>query len=126
MNTAAEKERLSPTGDAVDMESAAILSVAQMRKVPAAVIRVISDSFDRDLPADIDTMVDSQGNVNMGGVVSYVARHPLSVPALVRLGRDSKNAAETLARFLESYITSLASGALARSAESEVQEAAAS
>ena len=59
------------------------------------------------MPVDIDTMLDSQGNVKLGGVVRYVARHPLAVPALMRLGRESKTAAETLAHFLEAYIKKL-------------------
>jgi adenosylhomocysteine nucleosidase len=89
------------------MESFAILTTARSRKVPAVAIRVISDSFDRDLPVDIDTLVDEQGNVRIGGVVRYVAKHPLVVPALVRLGRESKTAAEALAHFLEAYIKKL-------------------
>jgi adenosylhomocysteine nucleosidase len=104
VSTAQEKARLAPFGEAVDMESFAILSAAHSKKISALVIRVISDSFDRDVPVDIDTMVDEQGNVSIGGVVRYVARHPMVIPALVRLGRDSKTAAEALAHFLEAHI----------------------
>lgn len=107
VNTVAEKERLSPFAEAVDMESFAILGVARAKELPGVAIRVISDSFDRDLPADIDTMVDEEGNVRIGGVVRYVARHPLVLPALVRLGRESKTAAQALAHFLEAYIKKL-------------------
>jgi adenosylhomocysteine nucleosidase len=107
VNTAAEKERLSPFAEAVDMESFFILNVARPRDVPAVAIRVISDSFDKNLPVDIDTMVDAEGNVKIGGVVSYVAKHPLTLPALVRLGRETKTAAEALAHFLEAYIKKL-------------------
>ncbi len=107
VNTAAEKERLSPFAQAVDMESFAVLQVARARELPAAAIRVISDSFDQDLPVNIDTMVDAEGHVKIGGVLRYVAKHPLVVPALVRLGRESKTAAEALAHFLEAYIKKL-------------------
>jgi adenosylhomocysteine nucleosidase len=108
-NTATEKNRLSAFAEAVDMESFAILRAAHNKNVPSAVVRVISDSFDRDMPAELDTIVDPQGNVKISGVVRYIAKHPLLVPALVRLGRDSKSAAEVLARFLESYINKLSS-----------------
>jgi adenosylhomocysteine nucleosidase len=104
---AAEKARLAPFAEAVDMETFWILSVARTKEVPAIAIRVISDSFDRDLPVDIDTMVDEEGNVRVGGVVRYVAKHPLVLPALVRLGRESKTAAEALAHFLEAFIKKL-------------------
>ncbi|MEQ1354723.1 MAG: hypothetical protein ABLT11_11930, partial [Candidatus Acidiferrum sp.] len=106
-NTAAEKERLSPFAEAVDMESFAILNVARVRNVPALAIRVISDSFDQGLPVEIDTMVDAEGNVKIGGVARYVVRHPLTLPALLRLGRETKTAAEALAHFLEAYIKKL-------------------
>jgi adenosylhomocysteine nucleosidase len=110
VNTAAEKIRLSAYAEAVDMESYAILHAANTKSVPAAVVRVISDSLDRDITAELDTMVDPQGHVKITGVVRYVARHPLMVPGLVRLGRDSKTAAEALTNFLESYIDKLSSG----------------
>jgi adenosylhomocysteine nucleosidase len=107
VNTATEKNLLSTFADAVDMESFAILQAANKKKVPCAVVRVISDSFDRDMPAELDTIVDPQGHVKITGVIRFVAKHPLMVPALVRLGRDSKTAAEALAHFLESYTNKL-------------------
>jgi adenosylhomocysteine nucleosidase len=109
VDTAAEKERLSPLAEAVDMESFAVLDVARAKNLPAAAIRVISDSFDRDLPAELDTMVNGGGNVKAVGVARYLAKHPLSAPALMRLGRDSKSAAEALAHFLDTYIEKSAS-----------------
>jgi adenosylhomocysteine nucleosidase len=125
VNTATEKNRLSAFAEAVDMESYAILHAANKKNVPSAVIRVISDSFDRDMPAELDTMVDPQGNVKITGVVRYVAKHPLMVPALVRIGRDSKSAAEKLAHFLEFYINKLSS-ATHGGPPTELQEVAAS
>jgi hypothetical protein len=81
--------------------------VAHAKNISALVIRVISDSSDCDVPVDVDTMVDEKGKVSIGGVVLYVARHPMVIPALVRLGRDSKTAAEALAHFLEAHIKKL-------------------
>jgi adenosylhomocysteine nucleosidase len=125
VNTATEKNCLSALAEAVDMESFAILQAANKKIVPCAILRVISDSFDRDMPAELDTIVDPQGHVKIAGVVRYVAKHPLMVPALVRLGRDSKSAAEALAHFLESYINKL-SAATHDNPPPELQEAAAS
>ena len=107
VNTSTEKNRLSELAEAVDMESFAILHAANKNEVPCAVVRVISDSFDRDMPQEIDTIVDLHGHVKIAGVVRYVVKHPLMVPALMRLGRDSKTAAEALAHFLESFINKL-------------------
>jgi adenosylhomocysteine nucleosidase len=104
IGTAAEKASLAALGDAVDMESFAILEVAREKNIPAAVVRVISDAFDSDLPEELDTMVGTDGSLKIGGVVRYVTSHPTKVPALLRLGRDSKAAAEALTSFLEKFI----------------------
>ena len=105
--TSAEKSQLAPFANAADMESFAILSAARARAIPAVAIRVISDSLQQDLPAGVNTLVDEMGAVNVPGVAKYVVSHPLAVPAVVRLGRRSKSAAETLKRFLESYMRGL-------------------
>jgi adenosylhomocysteine nucleosidase len=125
VNTAAEKNRLCAFAEAVDMESFAILHAANKKNIPGAVVRVISDSFDRDMPAELDAIVDPQGHVKIAGVVRYIAKHPLMIPALVRLSRDSKSAAEALAHFLESYINKL-SAATHGNPPTALQEVAAS
>jgi adenosylhomocysteine nucleosidase len=105
--TREEKKQLAPFADAVDMESFAIVSVAQRHKKAVVAIRVISDSMRHDVPANVSAMVDEKGQVTIGGVIRYVARHPLQLPALIRLGRDSRTAAEALAHFLEAFIKKL-------------------
>jgi adenosylhomocysteine nucleosidase len=107
ISTAEEKRKLAPFGDAVEMESFAILSAGQRYKKAVVAIRVVSDSAVHDLPANVNTMVDENGQVKIGGVVRYVARHPLQLPALIRLGRNSRTAAEALAHFLEAFIKKL-------------------
>lgn len=107
ISSAEEKARLAPFADAVEMESFAILAAAQRCKKSAVAIRVISDSIHHDVPIAVSTLVDQNGQVSIGGVVRYVARHPLQLPALLRLGRDSHTAAEALANFLEAFIKKL-------------------
>jgi len=107
IDTAEEKQQLAPFADAVDMESFATLSVAKQKKLAAVAIRVISDRFDEDMPADISTTVDERGRVKIGGVVKHLATHPLQLPALIRLGRQSHTAAEALCHFLEAFIKEL-------------------
>jgi adenosylhomocysteine nucleosidase len=107
VRTVEEKRALAPFADAVEMESFAVLSAAAAQGKAAVAIRVISDDIGNDMPAIIDTAVDEMGNVKIAGVARYVARHPLQLPALVRLGRDSKTAAQALAHFLEAFIKKL-------------------
>lgn len=105
VRTAEEKARLAPFANAVEMESFGVLEAANDLKRPAVAIRVISDRFDRDIPVDIEILVDEErGKVRIGGVLHHMGKHPLQIPALIRLGRDSRTAAEALANFLEAYI----------------------
>jgi adenosylhomocysteine nucleosidase len=103
-STAAEKRRLASLADAVEMESFAIVAAAQQHHTPTVAIRVISDSSRQDMPTGVGTMVNARGEVSVGRVVRYITRHPLQLPALIRLGRDSKAAAESLARFLDTFL----------------------
>ena len=107
VGTAEEKQGLSPFADAVDMESFATISAARERNVSAVAIRVISDRFDEDMPAEIKTTIDEQGRVKIGEVVKHVLAHPLQIPALIRLGGKSRTAAQALAHFLEAFIKEL-------------------
>src|SRR5258706_8425717 len=107
IGTTEEKRLLAPFADAVDMESFATLSVAKRKNLPAVAIRVISDRFDEDMPANISTTVDQRGRVKIGGVVKHVASHPLQLPALIRLGRQSHTSAQALCHFLEAFIKEL-------------------
>jgi adenosylhomocysteine nucleosidase len=101
---AEEKARLAPFADAVDMESFSILEATSSQELSSVAIRVVSDRFDQDMPVDFSTTVDDKGKVRVGGVLKQVAYHPLQIPALIRLGRESKTAAQGLANFLEAYI----------------------
>jgi len=107
VRTAEEKAQLAPFAGAVEMESFAIAAAAYAHQLPVVAIRVISDSTKRDLPIRMETMVDADGNVSIGGVVRQIVRHPLQLPALIRLGRESSTAAEALANFLEAFIKKL-------------------
>lgn len=107
ITTAEEKARLAPYAAAADMESFAILEAARGRNLSAVVVRVVSDRFDQDVPAEFAATLDARGRVSVRGVARAVARHPLQLPALIRLGRQSKTAAEGLAHFLEAYIKKL-------------------
>ena len=106
--TAEEKYALTPYGEAVDMESYTVLAAAQRQRVPHVAIRVISDRHDQILPVDLSTTVDENGQVAIGSVMRMLAGKPGQIGALMRLGRESKIAAEKLAKFLEGYIEKMA------------------
>jgi adenosylhomocysteine nucleosidase len=107
VRTAEEKVKLAPFADAVDMESFSILSCAHEHALAVVAIRVISDTTKRDMPIFLDAVVDEMGRVKIGGLVRKIVSHPIQLPALIRLGRDSRTAAQALANFLEAYIKKL-------------------
>lgn len=107
VRTAEEKLQLASLADAVDMESFAVLSAAKASGLPAVAIRVISDLLTQEVPEFIGTLVDDKGRVKIASVLRNVARHPLDLLSLIRLGRDSRTAAEALAYFLEAFIKKL-------------------
>ena len=96
---AEEKRHLGERSDAVEMESFEILLESAAYGIPAIAIRAISDSVDDDLPLDMNRIFTDEGQVSIPRVLGQVALHPTSVPDLVRLGQNSKAAAESLARF---------------------------
>jgi adenosylhomocysteine nucleosidase len=106
--TVEEKIRLGKSAEAVDMESFSVMASAQRIKTPAVVIRAVSDRHDQAMPVDLSTTVDERGQVSIGGVMKLVAGKPGQISSLMKLGRESKLAAEMLARFLDTYIARLA------------------
>ena len=108
ISTAREKQALSTKADAVEMESFEILRAAQSAGVPAVAIRAISDTLDEDLPLDMSGILTEQGQVSIPRVLGQVALKPQSLPGLVRLGKNSRVAAQSLSLFLDTYVTALA------------------
>lgn len=109
VSRAEEKMSLGRLADAVEMESYEILREASAFGIPAIAIRSISDLANEDLPLDMDGVFSSEGRVSIPRVLGQVALHPTAVPPLMKLGIQSKQAAESLALFLEAYVEIIAS-----------------
>lgn len=103
-DSAEEKSRLALSGDAIEMESFAVLSVAVERNIPAIAVRAISDRFDQKMPVDFSESIDERGQILKAKLALEIASDPLKIPALIRLGKQTKLASEHLVEFLESYI----------------------
>jgi adenosylhomocysteine nucleosidase len=108
--TAQEKARLAFFGEAVDMESARIMSHFVSAGVPVLTIRAVSDAADEDLPIDFDTCLTPQGEIKPMSLVNAIVRRPSKLPNLVRFGRQSNQAAQRLAGFLDDFIAALPVG----------------
>jgi adenosylhomocysteine nucleosidase len=112
--TAAGKRALSfATGAAaVDMESAIVARAAQRHGLPFVVIRVIADPAHRPLPSAALVAMREDGEIDLAAVFRAVMRDPSQLPALVRLGQDSKKAFSALVRAREWLGSDFASGDL--------------
>ena len=104
-----EKAELSAKADAVEMESGDIMLEAVAFGAKVIAIRAISDAVEEDLPVDFNRVTSESGDVSIAKIVAHAAAHPGSIPALIRFGRQSRNAAEKLAIVLDACIEKLAS-----------------
>jgi len=110
ISTAREKEDLGEQGIAriVEMESTHILAAAQNARVPAVIVRAVSDAADEDLPVDFARILDTRGHLKVGGLLKEVGLNPYRIPLLIQFGRQSRSAAKSLADFLDDYLLALA------------------
>lgn len=104
--TAIEKATLrAETGaDAVEMESGAIHAVCIERGIDCATLRSISDTADQDLPLDFNLLARSDLSLDYGKLMLAIAKSPAKIPALMRLQKNSKLAAQRLAEVLTKFI----------------------
>lgn len=95
-----EKTRAS----VVEMESVFIYQVCLEHNISCATVRVISDVAEEDLPLDFNQLSNPDQSLNFGKLAWAVAKSPGKIPALLRLQRNSKFAAERLATVLKKVI----------------------
>ena len=105
--TAEEKSRLAFYGEAVDMESALVMSWFRKKGAAVMALRVVSDGATEDLPLDFDWCLTPQGAIKPMSLVKQIVMRPGNLPNLIRFGRQSYQAGQALARFLEQFVEEL-------------------
>jgi nucleoside phosphorylase len=104
ITTAKEKMGLAAFADAVDMESFEVIKEAAAWGSRGIAIRAISDGAETDLPIDFNRAISSANQVSIPRVLCELAKHPSALPGLIEFGKQSRKAAELLARFLDAYV----------------------
>ena len=117
LTRASEKKTEAQRASLVDMESFPIAREAKLCQARSVVIRAISDSAHEDLPVDFNRTLTGRHEVSVGRVLFELARNPLAMPSMIRFGRQSRRAAESLGAFLERYVQSLAASEARTAAE---------
>jgi nucleoside phosphorylase len=108
LTTQDEKARHADTADVVEMESFDIIKEGYTWGARGIAIRAISDRSDESLPIDFNKTISSNHTVSISRVLAEVAKNPWSLRRLVRFGKQSREAAQALAQFLEVYLNALA------------------
>jgi nucleoside phosphorylase len=99
--TRSERLALADSGaTVVDMESYPILKAAAAAGIPAAVLRVVADSVDRELP-DFNRALDDQGGLDGRKALKVALGSPLRT---ARLLGANKRAIEQLGKALEAVV----------------------
>lgn len=98
--SAGDKQRLwQQTGaTALDLETGAVVRAAAAHGLPFAVLRVICDPAEQDVPPAAVEALDARGVFALARVARSVVRRPGQVPALLRLAVDAAAARRALVR----------------------------
>ncbi|MGC7406936.1 phosphorylase [Pandoraea pneumonica] len=81
---------------AADMESHIVARVAAAHGLPFVVARVVIDPAERSLPPAALAGMRPDGSVNIFGVLGSLAKNPLQLPALLRVGKDAGHAKQAM------------------------------
>jgi adenosylhomocysteine nucleosidase len=81
----------------VDMESAAVATVAQEVEVPFLVVRVVADAMDTTIPKSTLNAFNEYGRLSFLRLIQGFVQHPAELFALLRIGRNYRAAQRTLA-----------------------------
>jgi adenosylhomocysteine nucleosidase len=90
---------------AADMESAAWARAAAAHGVTFLIVRAISDRASEDLPEYISRCVGRDGGIHRPSVVFRALARPATIPALLRMRARVHACAESLADFLEAFLS---------------------
>ena len=101
----AEKRRLAAAykADLVDMEAAGVARLAQMRGIPFYCFKGISDGYNDHLP-DLNSFIAANGQFEMSRFVVSSTMRPWQWPALIRMGENSKKAAQSIAESVLDFL----------------------
>lgn len=100
VSTAAQKAKLAPQADAVEMEAASVAMRALQYSVPFFAVRVITDASNDSFPLDFNRLRSTDGHFSRAKILGAALRRPSVLPELIQLSKTTKRAAQALGDFL--------------------------
>jgi adenosylhomocysteine nucleosidase len=91
----------------LEMETAAVARVAAAYGIPFLAIRAVSDPADEELEFSIDEFCDEHMRIRPAKVFATILARPRIIPQLIRLARNSRVAAKSLAKAMERLLKEL-------------------
>jgi adenosylhomocysteine nucleosidase len=82
----------------VDMESQCAAQIAAESNVPFAVVRVVCDTSDMEMPPMVIEAIAEDGKINITNALWSLLRHPGQIPGLIGVGRGMRKALNVLRR----------------------------
>lgn len=86
---------------ALDMESGHVARLAIRHGCGFAVLRVVCDAGDEDLPPAARIPLDQEGRIRLGRILGSIAGDPGQLPGLIRLARNAARARTRLRHSVE-------------------------
>jgi adenosylhomocysteine nucleosidase len=97
--TPERKRALHAAGAVIaDLESHRVARAAAAAGMPFLVLRAVADPATRGVPAAAQAGLDREGRPALGPVLRSLLRHPVQLPALLRIGRETGLALRALRR----------------------------
>jgi len=85
----------------VDMESQCAAQIAAESHLPLAVVRVVCDHADMNVPPLVMNAIDEDGMVNAPRAIWSLLRHPDQIPHLISLGQGTAKALKVLKKSIK-------------------------
>jgi hopanoid-associated phosphorylase len=80
----------------VDMESQCAAQISAEAELPLAVLRVVCDSSDMDVPPVVMAAIDEDGGIHVAKALWNILRYPRQIPALIHVGKGTGKALKIL------------------------------
>jgi len=100
-----DTEQLKASNIIIDMESAIIANLAHQASIPFLSLRATTDAHDKEVPFDVERLLNEQGFVSPKKVISLLVRNPALLFHFLHFWRISLKASKNLSIALWNFLS---------------------